>query len=357
MKIVLFADYYDYYLKNYYRQNSYAELSYEEHLEKLLDDYFGSFVSYYRHFKELGHDVKLIIGNDYILQNKWLSENHLNLKASKTTKNDIVLEQIRLFGPDVFFMGSMFEYYGKFLADVSKITKNIFTWIACPYPKNLDFSNVSCVISSADFLVQQFRRKGLKSEELHAAFDPEIIKHLTNTKHYELSFIGGLQKTTHSIRVKSIENLIKGGVKIDLFGYGLKKPFWPWDSRTLYSSYHRELWGIEMYQALASSKMTLNFHIDMAQGFAGNMRLYEATGCGTLLLTEASYGLEEKFVPGREIIAYTDISDLKKKISYFNNNPEEANFIALQGQKACLQRHGYDKRILDFENILHHYTR
>ena len=47
--------------------------------------------------------------------------------------------------------------------------------------------------------------------------------------------------------------------------------------------YHGEAWGLDMYGVLAHSKIALNRHIDVAEDNANNMRLYEATGVGTLL--------------------------------------------------------------------------
>ncbi len=41
-----------------------------------------------------------------------------------------------------------------------------------------------------------------------------------------------------------------------------------------------------MYEVIRRSRVTLNFHIDLAEGWANNMRLYEATVVGTLLLTD-----------------------------------------------------------------------
>ena len=44
---------------------------------------------------------------------------------------------------------------------------------------------------------------------------------------------------------------------------------------------------------------SLNRHIDVAEGYANNMRLFEATGVGALLLTEAAPNLADLFEPGR----------------------------------------------------------
>ena len=47
-----------------------------------------------------------------------------------------------------------------------------------------------------------------------------------------------------------------------------------------------EVWGLDMYRALARSKITINRHINVAENNANNMRLFEATGTGSLLITD-----------------------------------------------------------------------
>ena len=56
-----------------------------------------------------------------------------------------------------------------------------------------------------------------------------------------------------------------------------------------------------MYGVLAHRR-SLNRHIDVAEDHANNMRLYEATGVGTLLLTDAKHILSDLFAIGEEVV-------------------------------------------------------
>ena len=352
MKIVLHAEYYEKYLEHFYAHNNCDGLSYLEHLNKLLDDYFGSFVSYHRHFEKIGYQSNLIIANDFNLQNKWLVENGFNFKANSNTKHQVVLLQVQKINPDLFFMGSMFEYYGDFLGKISLITKNIFTWIACPYPKNLNFSFVKCVISSHSKFIKKFKQQGIQGEVLAAAFDSDILNKLSfETNKSEVSFIGGLG-TIHKERVDSLKSLIKKDISLDLYGYGLRKPLISLFKSPLEKIYKGELWGMEMYNKLACSNISLNFHIKEADGQSGNMRMYEATGCGSLLLTESTKDLNNLFEPYKEVVPYDSIPDLKEKINYYSKNKKEAQKIAKSGQKKCLEKHGYNFRIIEFDGLI-----
>ena len=64
-----------------------------------------------------------------------------------------------------------------------------------------------------------------------------------------------------------------------------------------------------MYRVLARTRVAMNRHGDIAEGHANNMRLFEATGAGALLATEAADNLPELFEPGREVLAYRDADD------------------------------------------------
>src|SRR5439155_26719771 len=46
------------------------------------------------------------------------------------------------------------------------------------------------------------------------------------------------------------------------------------------------IYGLQMYQAICNSRITLNIHADSSDKFASNMRLFEVTGVGGCLLTD-----------------------------------------------------------------------
>jgi spore maturation protein CgeB len=355
MKVFLFTEYYDYYLDSFYSRNDLSHLTYEGHLETLLRDYFGTDGSYRNYFRKIGHDATIVIGNDRRLQTKWLREH--GIKTDFPDNREVVLLQIQEFQPDVFFISDIFKYTGDFLRKVSDTTGNIFAWIACPYPDDLDFSHIKCILSSSEAFVENFRKRGLASEVLKAAFDPAIKRFLEDSKTIEVSFIGGLSKTTHSRRVAGLEHLVRKGIDMKIFGYGLAKPksFLSFLRPSLEKNFCGDIWGIEMYRTLNRSKISLNFHIDVGRNMNENMRLYEATGCGTLLMTENTPDLKDKFKDGEEVVSYDSFDDLIDKITYYLRHDAEREEISRNGQRACLERHGYDKRIRDFEKILFRY--
>jgi len=107
-----------------------------------------------------------------------------------------------------------------------------------------------------------------------------------------------------------------------------------------------------MYEVLARSRIAVNRHGDIAEGFANNMRLFEATGVGALLVTEAASNLADLFEPGTEIVAYENGDDLVDKLSYYLEHPDERRSIAAAGQARTLRTHNFALRMSELAEIL-----
>ena len=72
-----------------------------------------------------------------------------------------------------------------------------------------------------------------------------------------------------------------------------------------------------MYRVLSRSKIALNRHSDVAEDYANNMRLYESTGVGALLITDAKRNLTDLFEPDEEVVTYSSEDELVEKIHHY----------------------------------------
>ena len=350
MKIVYLWSYYDHYLTSFYnRFPDFVNMSYSQQYDILLDDYFGVAGSYTRWTSKLGHDATLVINNCEPLQRSWAKEN--NIAFTDNWQRNIAIEQVKRLAPDVFFMSSMFDLYGSFLEEIKKYVGNAFGWVACPIPENITLNQMSFILTSSSSFMDRFRKSGINSELLLPAFDPEILKKFPNdiASDIDTSFIGGISPA-HSRRFKFL-NEIAQKTKLDVWGYGVNRTGLMNKIRSflnpppLAQNYMGEVWGIDMYQILRRSKITLNSHIDVAGNQAGNMRMFEATGLGTLLLTDNMSNLSDIFIPGKEIVAYDSVDDAIDKIIYYLEHEAERKEIAAAGQKRTLEDYSYYKNV------------
>ena len=93
----------------------------------------------------------------------------------------------------------------------------------------------------------------------------------------------------------------------------------------------------------------------MSENYANNMRLYEATGMGSLLLTDKKDNLKKLFEEDREIVTYKSKEEALHKYNYLINNPAELANIAKAGQLRTLKEHTYENRIKELIQILNKY--
>ena len=90
-----------------------------------------------------------------------------------------------------------------------------------------------------------------------------------------------------------------------------------------------------------------------------NMRIFEATKAGSLLLTQASNNLKKYFELDKEIITYASKEELFDKLNYYLNPSNESlrRSIAEKGYLRTISSHSIENRSLWFKRILDSYLR
>ncbi len=83
-----------------------------------------------------------------------------------------------------------------------------------------------------------------------------------------------------------------------------------------------------------------------------NMRMFEATACGALLITEFVNDLPKLWNVGTEIITFKTYSEMIELIRYYLAHPDEREKIAKAGQMRTLKEHTYYNRCLTIEKLL-----
>jgi len=103
--------------------------------------------------------------------------------------------------------------------------------------------------------------------------------------------------------------------------------------------------------------VTLNTHIDVSPTSASNMRLFEAAGVGTCLLTDWKENLKELYEPDVEVVAYRDAKECIAKMSHLLRNERDRKAIAEAGQKRVLHDHTIYRRAEQLDEILRAHLR
>lgn len=101
----------------------------------------------------------------------------------------------------------------------------------------------------------------------------------------------------------------------------------------------------------SSSPLTLNIaRAAMARmGYCPSGRLFEATACGSAVVSDSWAGLDELFEPGREILV---VKTSEEAIAALSLPPEEIGRIARAARERTLAEHTSERRALEMVAIL-----
>jgi radical SAM superfamily enzyme YgiQ (UPF0313 family)/ubiquinone/menaquinone biosynthesis C-methylase UbiE len=344
--------YYDAFLIECYGKHpALLSASYQDQKSMLIAQFFGDSDFYSEGLKKAGWRAEDLIVNAEPLQQAWAHEN-----AAGGTGLALVVEQIAKARPDCVYLQNLGMASAEFLAAIRPHTKLIVGQIAYPLPGHTDLTGFDIIFSSFPHFVERFRAAGVTSYYQPLAFEPRVLEALTKfsfkSRPVECSFVGGISPQ-HGKGYQLLETLA-GALPIDFWGYGAETLA---PDSAIRERHHGEAWGRDMFYLLGASKITINRHIDVAENNANNMRLFEATGCGALLITDYKDNLGELFEIGKEVVAYHTPEECIELVRYYLAHPEEAEKIARAGQARTLRDHVYLKRMEQTAKILSRHLR
>lgn len=277
-----------------------------------------------------------------------LSQSYLAMQWRHRGLEQIVLEQIRRFKPDVILAHDLDFGGHRFRCKLKRLTKLLVLQIACPLDWQKNFSAYDLVVTSLPSYVQRFNGMGIQARLLRLGFDPVILQHLPEVERdIDISFVGSISNA-HSGRARWLEAVCRN-LPVKVWGDGVD--LLAADS-AVRKAYQGTAWGIEMYEIMRRSKLTLNFHIDIAGNYANNLRLYEATGPGACLVTDWKPNLKEIFSVGGEVVAYKDEADCIAQLQSLLKDDPKRKAIAQAGQIRTLREHTYFHRMEQFVEII-----
>jgi len=398
--LVKINTFYEDYLADYYgRYPATKTKGYREQYENLVGDRFAWGNYFERHLKTLDIDTHEIYENVIPLQNAWARENGV-----LAVGEDLLVAQLRKYRPDVIFSEYVnFLAPGKLVAirELVPSVRLMCAHFCAPLSEKViqGLRAYDLVFTCTPGFVEYFRSIGLKAFLLNHAFEPANlldIKKNNNMPKSDFLFAGSLlaHEEYHKSRLDLIERLLNDGVKMRIYSNlpkrtpfqdHARKVFLTFSDTTkalgldsfaimkrigkradsLRSDYNqspystkllrvakRPIYGITMFRALSRAKIVFNSHIGSAGRYAGNMRLFEGTGCGTCLVTDWKENLKDLFEPDYEVVSYGSQAECAEKIKWLLDHPKNSAQIAEAGQKRCLRDHTFFRRVNEFHKIV-----
>lgn len=341
-RCLFFNTFYDGFLtQEYGRHPELASQSYNDQLTHLNNQLFGDADFYSSGLRKAGFEAQDLIVNCKEMQRTYAHEHGLD----GTDLFSILQTQIDEFDPDVLYIQDLHLFQKPHLEILKNLgrRRRIVGQIASPIPERAPLELYDLIITSFPHFVERLRAAGTRSIFQPLAFDARVLNRIdTTSRTTEVSFVGGIS----SMHARGTQTLIEIAEQtpLDIWGYGADAlP----EDHILRERHHGPVFGIDLFQAFGRSRITLNRHIDVAENNANNMRLFEATGCGALLITDYKDNLNSLFEIGEEVVAYRSVEEAISLIGYYRDHPDAARIIAAAGQRRTLRSHSYSARMVD----------
>jgi hypothetical protein len=352
---------------------------------------------------KLGYEMIDVVSNAESIQKTWARENDIEFDE-KNWLFDLTTARVIAFQPDVLFFNDYNSFSASYLRHLKSVCpsiKLILGWCGAPYTDAAVFKEYDIVLSSAPELVQHFIDRGHRSILINHAFEPRILTKLdqVGTRPVDFAFIGSIAKKKgfHHEREALLLRLLEEtplelwasttpgswrlsanvgsrqlmydfvhaakrfGIPESMLAVGVTGKALKWNARPslpppthprIVRAAKEPIFGLEMFAQLAHSRVTLNSHIDMSEKYASNMRLYEATGVGSCLLTDWRPNMPDLFEPDTEVVTYRTIEECIEKVNYLLGHDEERQSISRAGQKRTLRDHTFDNRAVQLDDLI-----
>lgn len=282
-------------------------------------------------------------GDDERLQRQWARERGMRSGASLA---EILLAQIEEHHTEVFYNLDPMRYQSVFVRRLPGCVKKTVAWRAAPSP-GADFSAYDLVVCNFAGILRGYQKMGWRSAWFAPAHDPVMANYSGSAEQsVDVVFVGGYTRH-HRQRAVLLEAVAalkdEYSVCFHLDTSRLTRVAESVPGHLLPLARHRRpgvmrevtqppVFGLELYRALASAKIVLNGAIDMAGDDRGNMRCFEAMGCGGLLLSdEGNY--PEGMISGVNLVTYSSPEVAVELIRKLLENDDQRLRIATAGNE------------------------
>jgi len=381
MKYLQFTTLYPNMLENLYEKHK-EGLLHLNTIQKLIQNEYLESHRWPYYLPKNEFEIKNYIVNDFFSQNIWCLENGIKIKSIKNWYFETIFHQIMIYKPDIIFFSSeaiLKRDEIKFIKENFKFVKKIIIWVGVlnSTKNSKTFKYADEIFTSSLDIYNHFSPEK-KIKQIHLAFDDNILKQVKNLeKKNQILFLGNifLERNLHGNRatiLKEISKHCKLKIYSNLNDYKLKnfvknfffkllkisnyKDFNALEELKFYTNiislkkinYSENLYGLDQFRKLNENQIVLNIHQNNIN-FAANVRLFESTGMGCCLFTEAHKNLSQLFTEDKEIVTFKNKYDLIEKIKYYKNHYNEAKKIGKNAQNKILKLHTFHNRINEFK--------
>jgi hypothetical protein len=362
--LILNTDYPQFLAQLYAQTPGLAGESFERQMATRMETMFGVADFYSQGLRKLGHWAVDVHANNGQAQQAWGREHGVAFASCDSTPRElfpwvcrmepgkwqyeVLAAQIKHYQPDVVLNQAMDMIDPAALREFKPwIGQLVGQHASPPLKEEADWGVYDLAVSSFLPRVEWFRQNGLRAELNRLAFDGRVIERVgARQRDIPVCFVGTFLDM-HTSRTALLERLAE---EVPLKVWGMTPKQGLGDS-PLSRCYMGPAWGRQMYEILARARIVVNHHGNVPP-YANNLRLFESTGSGAMLLTDDKPNLGDLFAIGTEVVAYRTADECLEQIRHFLTHDDERERIAQAGQARTLRDHTFEIRMAELIEIL-----
>lgn len=301
-------------------------------------------------------------GDDEVLQRAWARENGLSARAQLV---DILLAQIEAHRTEVFYNLDPVRFGSAFIRKLPGCVKKSFAWRAAP-SSGANFDAYDLVLCNFPSILKSFLEKGCRAAYFSPAHDEVMDAFAVRSdRPIDVMFVGSYSRH-HGHRAVLLEAVASLANEF-MLSFHLNNSRMtclaesPFGLLPLLRQHRRPtpiraiakgpVFGLELYKALGSAKIVLNGAIDMAGNERGNMRCFEAMGCGAAMISDAGH-YPSGMVDRETMVTYASPAEAVQQIRALLRDEESRSQIALNGYHLMKTAYSKSEQWKAFVNLV-----
>ena len=334
--------------------------TFEAAISVFLGDRFGA-AHFLKPVIERAPEAFFANGDDEFAQRLWAREHGLRRDASI---EDILLAQIEAHRTEVFYNLDPMRFGDEFIRRLPGTVRRTIAWRAAPSAGGR-FFNYDLVVNNFPSIREIFRRAGARVADFSPAHDPEFDAYAANSdRPIDVLFVGTYSRyhVTRAHMLQTIATLrseMKVVMHLDTSRFTalaespagwvgpLKKYRRPEDIRAIT---RKPIFGRDLLSAMGRAKIVVNGAIDMSGNERGNLRLWEALGCGAAMVSDQGL-YPAAMTPGSDFAVYENADDAVAQIRALLKDDEKCRSMASRGHEMIKTRYCKDRQWRDFQEL------
>ena len=280
--------------------------------------------------------------------------------------NSDLLSKIEKIKPDIFLGAGFFRIFPETVEKIKKDGIKTVLWTIDPLKSQDELKRLRDSAVHYDFVFVggtevSAELKNIQINNLYwlpFACDTQIHRRvgLTHREKAEYScdiaFVGTVDPRLYAYRVKLLEGL--SDLKISVWGPGVSAL--PKNSLLKPLVRGAETPAQTWRKIYSAAKIVLCIHFrepnQKIPCYQASPRVYEALACKSFLLVDNQRDVSSLFKDGEHLVIFKDLTDLREKIEYYLEHPQERERIAQAGYREVVNKHTYDHRIKEMFDIV-----